>query len=223
MDPVPILQQEIDIVMSNLKKSLANREDMLNDRRGGNIDIFNTLGIQMLNDTQYLRTSLGDISESIEVVKHNMSDYNIPESTIIQREQYVRSNLAEIKRIEESIQAQNNRISTIHKSTAFSGPQSFINNNNNQQSLSQLVKEEELENLHYTASMQKVIANQIKDELNDQQNLILALDNDVTNADEAMKRVTNQIKRLMEIEGKTPTMLVAILSVVFIILLFIVV
>lgn len=222
MDPVPILQQEIDISMTKLRKNLANRDDILADKRGGNVDNFNMLGIQMMNDTRYLRTSLADISESIETVKKHMEDYNISEATLIQREQYVKHNLEEITKIEESIQAQNNRISTMKKSQAYAGPQTF-SNSGNQQTLEQLVRQDQLEELYSSVSSQKVIANQIKSELDDQKILIDQLDDDVTNAEEAMKKVTKEIKKLLEIEGKTPTLLVFVLSIIFIILLFIVV
>ena len=67
------------------------------------------------------------------------------------------------------------------------------------------------------------IGSQIKDELESQKLLIEDLDQGVQNATEAMKKVTDQIKDIINSEGKTPTMLVAILSVVFIILLFFVI
>lgn len=222
MDPVPILQQEINYNMSKLKKNLSNREDMLNDKRGGNIDIFNNIGVQMLDDIKVIRTSLSDIAESIEAVRKHMGDYNITETTLLQREQYIKVNLDELIRIEQEVQTQNNRRNTLNKTVSYSGPQTF-SNTDGQQSLTDLIKKDQIEDLHYSATLSKQLANQIFDELNDQQNLISTLDDDVTNADEAMKKVTSEIKKLMEIEGKTPTMLVAILSVVFIILLFIVI
>ena len=66
------------------------------------------------------------------------------------------------------------------------------------------------------------LSKMIKNEIEEQNQLILDLDENIDNAHTAMRKVTDQITQLIDNEGKTPTYLVAVLSLVLILMLFIV-
>ena len=231
MDPVPIIQQDIDRTINAMKRALQNREDMLNDSRGGNSDIFSSMGIQILNDAQNARLILNDIQESIDAVRNRTCDVILPEQTLQQRENYVRMTEDQITRIEREVASQNAKFSNIKTNKAkyaqFNSSSSNSNSNNplaNEESqLMSMSKTERLLQLERDVEMGVRISSEIKSELQSQQSLIKDLDEGVTNATEAMEKVTQRIKALIEAEGKTPTLLVAGLSVLFVILLFFVV
>ena len=228
MDPVPIIQQDLDQTLLNMKRLLLDREDMLNDPRGGNIEIFNSLGVQISNDAASARSILQDIQESIAAVRGGRCDLNISEPVLQQREMYVSSTLNQISKIETEVTVQNSKASQIRKSNVFS-TSNFSNNNESfgqigdENQLVSISKQERLLQLEKDAQMGVQISTQIVNELQSQKTLIEDLDQGVTNATEAMEKVTNRIKDLIESEGKTPTLLVAGLSVAFIILLFFVI
>ena len=228
MDPVPIIQQDLDQTLLNMKRLLLDREDMLNDPRGGNIEIFNSLGVQISNDAASARSILQDIQESIAAVRGGRCDLNISEPVLQQRELYVSSTLNQISKIETEVTVQNSKASQIRKSNVFS-TSNFSNNNESfgqigdENQLVSISKQERLLQLEKDAQMGVQISTQIVNELQSQKTLIEDLDQGVTNATEAMEKVTNRIKDLIESEGKTPTLLVAGLSVAFIILLFFVI
>ena len=228
MDPVPIIQQDLDQTLLNMKRLLLDREDMLNDPRGGNVEIFNSLGVQISNDAASARSILKDIQDSILAVRGGRCDLNIPEPVLHQRESYVSSTLNQISKIENEVSVQNSRASTIRKANVFPN-QNYSNAGEgfdrvgDENQLVSISKQERLLQLEKDAQMGVQISTQIINELQSQKTLIEDLDNGVTNATEAMEKVTARIKDLIESEGKTPTLLVAGLSVAFIILLFFVI
>ena len=227
MDPLPIIQQEIDATIMDMKRALQNREDMINDPRGGNIEIFSGLEVQILNDAQKARSILHDIIESIKAVRNKTCNIQISETALQQRENYVRYTQDQIAQIEKQIEFQNSRSNSMQKSPIFSTAATNRNDSfnpiGNENQLVSLSKNEQLNQLERDVSTGVQIGYQIIDELQTHQKLLEDLDQGVTNATEAMQKVTDQIKDIINTEGKTPTLLVALLSVVFIILLFFVI
>ena len=228
MDPVPIIQQDLDSSLLNMRRALQNREDMLNDPRGGNVEIFSSLGFQISNDAQNAKSILKDIQDSITAVRCGRCGFAIPEQTLQQREYYVKITLEQIMKIENELAMQNSRAPTMRKSTSFPVPNSTDSNDGfapiaGDNQLMSISREEQLIQLEQDAQMGVQISSEIINELRSQKSLIEDLDQGVSNATEAMEKVTEQIKDLINSEGKTPTLLVAGLSVAFIILLFFVI
>jgi len=222
MDPYYILKQEIDSSIQKLKNLLSNREDMLNDNRGINVEIFNSLGIQMSNDITKLRVSLKDISDSIAVVRNRMEDFDISEVTLNQRDIDIKRIVDQVNNIESEILKQSSRLSMSYRHTSFTNNSTFNQSepSNNQHSMLQVNRDQQINYIAETAQMSLQISREIMNEFDDQQKLILSIDNDMDNVQDAMKKVTNQIKGIIENEGKMPTYTVAILSIVLILLLF---
>lgn len=229
MDPVPIIQQDIDATINNMKWNLQNREDMLADPRGGNIDVFTALGIQILNDAQRVRTTLQDIQSSVAAVRNHTCDVQLSEQVLQQRETYIRMTSDVISKIEKEIASQSQRSSNMRRVPMFGQAQQGGNGfedvpeNGNSSQLATLTKDERILQLERDAQLGLQIGTEIRNELDSQKQLLADLDDGVTNATEAMEKVTKQIKDIINSEGKTPTMTVAALSVVFIILLFFVI
>ena len=71
------------------------------------------------------------------------------------------------------------------------------------------------------AKTQYQLARQISNELDDQKQIIIELDEGIDSASDAMKSVTDQIKKVIENEGKLPTGIAFVLALILIILLFI--
>ena len=222
MDPYYILKQEIDSSIQKLKNLLSNREDMLNDNRGINVEIFNSLGIQMSNDITKLRVSLKDISDSIAVVRNRMEDFDISEVTLNQRDVDIKRIVDQVNNIESEILKQSSRLSMSYRHTSFTNNSTFNQTepSNNQHSMLQVNRDQQINYIAETAQMSLQISREIMNEFDDQHKLILTIDNDMVNVQDAMKKVTNQIKGIIENEGKMPTYTVAILSIVLILLLF---
>lgn len=205
--------------MDRLREILETREDMINDPRGINMDVFKTLGFQLSNDTSNVENLLRDIEDSLAQIKTNPEQFQITESELASREKFVNQTNKELADISERAKNQ----SLNHKIT-FSlptpSPSEAPTRSSGQQSQMLEHREEQLNMIEETVAMQLSFAREIDNELADQQQVLLSLGDNIDNASEAMKNVTAQIKRLIENEGKVPTMLVIILSITLIILLF---
>ena len=81
-------------------------------------------------------------------------------------------------------------------------------------------QEEQIDLIGDQVKMQKQIGLQIIDTIRDEGQQLLEFEHDITTANDAMTAVTKQIVTLIENEGKTPTYLVAILSVILVLMLF---
>lgn len=219
MDPYYLIQQEVLTGMDRLREILETREDMINDPRGINMDVFKTLGFQLSNDTSNVENLLRDIEDSLAQIKTNPEQFQITESELASREKFVNQTNKELADISERAKNQ----SLNHKIT-FSlptpSPSEAPTRSSGQQSQMLEHREEQLNMIEETVAMQLSFAREIDNELADQQQVLLSLGDNIDNASEAMKNVTAQIKRLIENEGKVPTMLVIILSITLIILLF---
>jgi hypothetical protein len=229
VDPVPIIQKEIDATVNKMMADLQNRKDILNDPRGGNIDVFTAIGIQISNDVQIVRTTLQDIESSINAVRNHTSDIQLSEQVLQQRETYIRMVRGIVTKIENEIASQNQQSMRLRNDHLFSqkteAGNGFENVPENSGSFQQatMTKDERILQLERDAQLNYQVGVAIKNELHSQKQLLVDLDEGVTNATDAMEKVTKQIKDIIDAEGKTPTMTVALLSVVFIILLFFVI
>lgn len=219
MDPVPMLQQEIDSMINKLHSSLGNRDDMLNEPRGGNIEVFNTIGISMLNNITSIRESLNDIEQSIRVVRQNFNDYNITETLLLQRENYVKERRREVDTIEQGIALQNEKKTNLIKSP-MNSESNNMNYRDGKEALTLLDNTTLLENLHRDTIAQMHISQSIVSSLQDDEKLLDDLSNDMDNVQNSMKNLTRRISRLIEQEGRTSTYIVIILAIAFLFLLF---
>ena len=220
MDPYFILKQEVDINLQKLRTNLNNREDMLNDNRGINIEIFHSLGIQMTNDISKLKISLKDIEESIQVVRNRREDFEISDISLNSRDLYIKKTFEQILNIENEINRQNYNFNINKKPQQFTKKSNFQDNSSGDQNLLLAQHEDQINNIADTVYLQMEISKQIVNEFKDQEQIIISIDKDVDTVESAMKKVTNQIKGIIENEGKLPTFTVAILSIILILLLF---
>jgi very-short-patch-repair endonuclease len=83
----------------------------------------------------------------------------------------------------------------------------------------QIYQEEQIDKIAETVRLQKAIGNQIIREIDEQHKMIIELDEGIEDAHTAMKQVTQRITRLIDTEGRVPTYLVALLSVILIFML----
>jgi hypothetical protein len=221
VDPYYLSQREVTSGISGLRSMLETREDMLADARGGNPEIFKTIGAKMVDSIHTLRSLLMDISATITQVRANPGFFQIDDSELVARDRFVSSAHHQLDEIEKSIIGQ-----TSNKRRQFSmsalepiprPPPSQPTGGG--QSQLQLYQEEQIEKITETVRLQRAIGNQIIQEIDEQHKMIIELDEGIEDAQTAMKQVTQRITRLIENEGKVATYLVAALSVALIFML----
>lgn len=233
IDPYFLNQKEVVTSVNQLQQMLSDREDMLHDSRGVNPDVFRTVGNNMQKEIQQTRNLLQDINDSIKVVRTNPSRYQITEAELNNRESFYNNTIQELNDIENKMNTQtsNQRVQftfqpvpqdTSLPTNNYNPSSNYNSNGQAPQYQFQQHQEEQIDQLSVAIDQQMQLSKIIKDEIEEQNRLILDLDENIDNAHTAMKKVTNQITQLIENEGKTPTYLVAILSLVLIFMLFIV-
>lgn len=224
MDPYYLSQKEVNMSMTELRSMLDNREDMLNDPRGGNIEIFKSIGGKMTSSIQTLRGLLNDITATIAQVRANPNSFKISETEMSHRESFVKRVHEEIADIEAqmNIQSSNQRslchVSPFQPVSPVSTPAHEIPYGQSQQLMAH--QEEVVDQIAETVRMQSQIGKEIINAMNEEKDLILELGENIDTANDAMKEVTKRITALIENEGRTATYTVAVLSIVLIIMLF---
>ena len=224
MDPFYLIKQEILTDAEHADELLETRSDMINDHRGVNIEAFKKLGVQISNEILSMQQILKDIEESIEHVKENPDDFQIEQNEIESRENFCSEMKSKISEIEQKLKDQSNNQKVIFHQSNFNDNNIHDNKShisqNNQESLMLEDHAEQLNNIQESVNIQLQLAKEINNEFDDQRELIIELDDNITNAEDAMKNVTNQIKGIIEKEGKVPTGLAFALSIVLILLIF---
>ncbi|KAH0785885.1 hypothetical protein GPJ56_010285 [Histomonas meleagridis] len=205
MDPYYLLQKEVITGIDNLQEMLNNREDMLNDSRGVNVEIFKTLGVKMMNDINTIRGFLKDIEESIQQVRQNPEIFQLSENELSLRDSFVQQSTINLNDIEQNMKAQssNQRIQ-FHRPSFHEDPL-FPQETNDPQTQLQLHQEERIEAIGHSVGLQMQIGKEIIQEIDDQRQLILDLEDGVDNAQTAMRKVTRQITEIIDNEGRGPT------------------
>lgn len=213
IDPYFLAKKEIEEGIFKLKQDLQIRDDMA---QGGNSDIFRSIGIEMETSINFINNFLSDIRQSI-IKCQNEPGWNISSIELAQRTQFVQSTEKEIQDIEKRMNVQSIRFPSVSNNNSK-------NINSSQSSLQlQARHEEKLSQIHQAVKIQHQMAKEIAADLEADKKVIEGLNQRMDSADQAMKAVTKEIITLINEEGKTPTMLVIILSLVLIFLLFIVV
>ena len=224
MDPFYLIKQEILTDAEHADELLETRSDMINDHRGVNIEAFKKLGVQISNEILSMQQILKDIEESIEHVKENPDDFQIEQNEIESRENFCSEMKSKISEIEQKLKDQSNNQKVIFHQSNFNDNNIHDNKShisqNNQESLMLEDHAEQLNNIQESVNIQLQLAKEINNEFDDQRELIIELDDNITSAEDAMKNVTNQIKGIIEKEGKVPTGLAFALSIVLILLIF---
>jgi hypothetical protein len=220
----PYFQSHRDVVMgiSQLHSMLDNRTDILNDPRGGNPEIFRTIGSEMSNAILALRDQLKEIGATVRIVRANPARFSLSETQVKEREQFLSSTLREIDEIELQMNGQtSNQRSQFHVSSFE--PISPIPASGSRAPVHELVlaphQEEQLDMIAENVRIQKHIGTEISNTLDEQREMIIELETGIDDAHTAMTKVTQQITQLIDHEGRVPTYLVALLSVVLILML----
>ncbi|EAY17054.1 hypothetical protein TVAG_297330 [Trichomonas vaginalis G3] len=225
IDPFIVAQQDVISDMEKINTLLSTRNDMIHDSRGINVDIFNNLGVQSQNLIQNVKENLSDLDGAFQQILKNPSRFDISESELTNRKNFLASYNQKLAQFENQLNEQNSHQFPQYMSNIQGYPSYDSEKNPKGDQQSQLYQEhsEQIDAIADNVTAGLLLGRTINAELADQEQLISALDDDVTNASEAMQKVTKEIKALIEAEGKTPTCLVCILSVIFIVLLFFVI
>lgn len=232
MDPFYLIKQEITTDVEHIQELVDTRNDMIHNPRGINIEVFKNLGIQVTNEINSVTGLINDTEESIEHVKANPNNFPQVSKTEIQnRSKFCQEMREEIKKYEEIIKDQSSRINQTAQyikkissaaSNGFNNFDAASNDNNNNQNLSFLEQhDEQINQIDEMAKTQYQLAKEISHELDEHQQIIIELDEGIGSASDAMKSVTDQIKKIIEEEGKLPTGIAFVLAIILIILLFI--
>ena len=223
MDPYYLGQKEVASSITDLRAKLNDREDMLNDPRGGNHEIFRAIGMKMTDSLAMVRGLLRDLSASISQVRANPEQFRISASEIANREQFIRESLQELQDIENQMNVQSsNQRNLFHASPFQPVAPVAASNDSRPPPQTQLLahQEEQIELIGDQVKMQKQMGLQIINAMKEDHERLVDLEQGIDLANSQMKTLTNQIVQLIENEGKIPTYLVAILSVVLILMLF---
>ena len=228
MDPFILIVQELNTDLDSVRNKLDTREDMIHDPRGINMNIFENLGKEIEQLLTKIKSSMIDVDSVIDKLQTNGQEFQLPEIELQNRINFSQTMKEEIKKLENQlIQQKNNqnlqkRVNFADRTSNFGSTQSDDNEGN--QSM-QLYEENQdiIDSISDNVTAGLIMSRTINKELEDHQKLLADLDGDVDNATEAMKKVTDQIKEIIESEGTTPTCVVALLSIAFIVLLFFVI
>ena len=220
MDPYYLIRQEVVTGTNHLRELLDTRTDMLNDPRGINVEVFQTLGIQLANEVQKVKGLVRDIEDSIDQINANRSNFQISDVELSSRVQFIKQTVSDLSEIEERMkqQSMNERVAFHPVNTQDSHDESERVPRQEQLLVD---RQEQIELIEQNVNAQLHYAKAIDRELEEQQEIMLTLDGNIDNAHEAMKDVTQRIKTLIENEGTVPTTIVVILAIVLIFLLFI--
>lgn len=232
MDPFYLIKQEITTDVEHIQELVDTRNDMIHDPRGINFDVFKNLGIQATNEINSVYSLISDTEESIEHVKANPSNFpQVSETELQNRSNFCQEIREEIKKYEEQIKEQSSHVSQSAQyikqissvaSNGFENLGTLPNDNDNDQNLAFIEQhDEQINQIDEMAKTQYQLARQISNELDDQKQIIIELDEGIDSASDAMKSVTDQIKKVIENEGKLPTGIAFVLALILIILLFI--
>ena len=233
MDPFYLIQQEITTDIEHIQELVDTRNDMIHDPRGVNAEVFKNLGIQSTNEINSVLVLLKDTEESIQHVKANPSNFpQVTESELQNRAQFCEDKKKEIQKFEEMLKEQSSCISqsvqyikqiSNNASNGFESLGAESNDNNGNELVSTFLEQhdEEINHIDEMAKTQYQLAKQISNELDEHKQIIIELDEGIDSASDAMKSVTDQIKKVIENEGKLPTGIAFVLAVILIILLFI--
>lgn len=226
IDPYFLNQKEICTNINQLKQMLGDREDMLHDPRGINPEVFKNVGLNMQKQIHESRSLLQDIKDSIVAVRSNPSRFQISEVELNNRESFYGISMNTLNDIEAQMNTQtsNQKIQFSFQPVPENSPISGDNFNLPPPSQYQMQqsRQEQIEQLAVAVDEQMELSKMINQTIDEHNKIIIDLDENIDNATTAMKKVTAQINQLIENEGKTPTYLVAVLSLVLIIMLFIV-
>lgn len=220
MDPFNIIQQDINSELERARQKLETRDDMINDKRGINVEIFNSLGAEVSNILIKVRETIVDVDLVIQKTSENPSRFMISPAEIQNRIQFSKTTKTTINMFDSKLKTQNK-----HNFNQFTqANQSFDPTNFDSYGGNHVQAQEEhmdaLEQLGTSVEMALHLGKEINSELKDQQQMLVSLEGNIDSVSDAMKKVTDQIKNIIENEGKTPTYLVAVLSIIFIVLLF---
>lgn len=233
MDPFYLIKQEIATDVEHIQELVDTRNDMIHDPRGVNFDVFKNLGVQSTNEINSVLGLLKDTEETIEHVRANPSNFPQVIGTELQnRANFCNETREKIKKLEETIKEQSTQISQsvqYIKKISSTDPNDFeaLNSEPNDINGNELAStfleqhDEEINHIDEMAKTQYQLARQISNELDEQQQIIIELDEGIDSASDAMKSVTDQIKKVIENEGKLPTGIAFVLAIILILLLFI--
>lgn len=223
MDPYIVIQQEVINEVAETKNLIETRDDMLNDTRGINLIVFKDLGYKTSLHIKNVISLINDINETIKKIQQNPERFNISSEELSNRINWIQKITQEINQLSEKLEVQSNDKRVIFVPAKIQDDREdtvFLPIRESNQATMYETQEEQIDQIEETVKMQKNLAKEISSELDDQQEILLNLDNGIDDVNMAMKSVTNQIKRLIDEEGKTPVMLICILSIVLVVLIF---
>jgi len=221
-DPYYLSQREVVTGISTLRSQLQNRDDILTDSRGGNHEVFKSLAAQMRDGIRTVRNILEDLSGAISQVQSNRAYFKISDAELCNRERFLADSREQVDDIEKRMADQTASQKLQFSVSAFQ-PVSPVGIPSRElgpgQMQLQLYQEEQIEKIADTVRVQKQLGREIGHAIDEQRDMIVAIDAGINTADAAMKQVTQRITQLIENEGKVPTYLVAVLSVILILML----
>jgi syntaxin 6 len=221
VDPYYLSQREVVTGISSLRSMLGNREDILTDSRGGNPEIFKSIGDRMRDGLQTIRGLLDDITATIRQIESNRSFFKITDSELQTRKTFVAESQHELEDIERRTSDQSANQKMQFSVSAFQpvvGSTRELGSGPGQIQL-QVYQEEQIDRIADTVRMQKMIGHEIIHAIDEQHQMIIEIDAGVDTAEAAMKQVTQRITQLIASEGKVPTYLVAVLALVLVLML----
>jgi methyl-accepting chemotaxis protein len=223
MDPYYLSAKEVSTCLTDLQSMLQHRTDILNDPRGGNPDLFTNLGSKMSESVSTLHGLLRDIGAAIQQIRANPFQFRISDHELATREQFLSESLRQVETLETEMNNQATQQRNQIRISAFQPIATVPHAHHEAEPMNELRyearQEAQIDELVETVRVEKHLGQAIVNALEEDRLMILDLDNGVDNAQTAMKKLTEQITQLIDNEGRVPTYLVAILSVVLIFML----
>ena len=218
--------QELNSDMDMVSNKLDTRDDMIGDQRGINVNIFENLGHEIESLLNKVHAGMRDVDSVLEKVQQDRQKFQVSDLELQNRLNFSKKTKDQIAMCEKRLSEQNKHKFMNSFNQNLDGNNNFNDSygqNGGQSAQMYEENQEVIDSIADNVTAGLLIGRTINKELEDQQRLLATLDDGVDNAADAMKKVTDQIKDIIESEGKTPTMVVAILSIAFIVLLFFVI
>lgn len=231
IDPFNTVKKEVESSIVNLK---SNYDQWLRLNSGGSSTSqsskreLNQLELNMTELIENIDMDIVDLEQTIQIVETNQQKFNISQSEIQKRKQFVSYARNTIMNIQQIIEKPKK------KQQSFTDPltsSSYSNNNNNNridnehrhQQLLLQEQNEALDDVLGTVYNMKEVARVMNHELDDQQGLLQELEEDVDNTSSHLSSARRRLDKIVDSNDYSSCTLLCIIILLFMIFLFVLV
>lgn len=231
-DPYYIAQEEVRAAVRKLQDIHEEWKGILQKENTSKSSRFNMLHSELAGEIQQLEYDLQDVVATINMVEENRAKFQIDDSEINRRKDFVKSSQRTVQDIKDSYSSRQalDKIQADQRKPANRGDDSnhaAVRENDNflgrqRQEQEQIIaqQDEELTQLSKVAQRLGDTARTINVELQDQQKMLQELDEDIDRETEKLNFVMKKMGRLLKTSDSKQLCVIIALFILFMVLLF---